>query len=367
MTLYGQNKLLSATQEYYDGSNWQNSYGYNYEYDTNNNLTIETGLTWSFIDSKWEYSDKITYTYNANNRVILELEQDWNSGTNQFDDSYRSTYTYNGSGDITELLDQIWDNGAWENEYRTTITYNAGMIDVAYFYEWDGTQWEAIDRSTLTYNGNNRVEKIDIDDWDGATWVIGDRDLYTYDMNNKIASKTFESWDGAAWVEEEKIEYTLVGGNRTMETTTYNSNSYIEEFVYDTNELMSSYAHPFKDKTGLDFIVDDNPYFNKILSQTYDSTSRTVYNYNNLITLATEDFKTTKNIIKVFPNPTSGNITIKTSKASINSVEIYSAIGAKVFFTKDTHFSIDSLNRGVYFLNLLTADGNTITKKIIKN
>ncbi|MDO7174114.1 T9SS type A sorting domain-containing protein [Mariniflexile sp. AS56] len=239
---------------------------------------------------------------------------------------------------------------------------------MAYGYNWDGANWVPSDKSTVIYNTNNKIEKIDIEDWNGSGWVIADRDLYVYDSNNNLVLETYESWDTttSTWNEQEKIEYTVVNGNRTSEKTTYASTTFIENYVYDTSKLMSEFIHPFKDKTGLEYIIEGIPYYNKLLS-TNSSSNRTAYNYNSAITLSQESFKLTETKINIFPNPTQGNLTIESSGSTINAIELYSVLGAKVFSTKDTHFNIDFLNRGVYFLNLHTTEGHTISRKIIKN
>ena len=69
ITLHGQNKLLSSTKENYNGGNWQNSYGTNYEYDSNNNLISETELSWNSFSSVWENTSKTTYIYNEKIRL----------------------------------------------------------------------------------------------------------------------------------------------------------------------------------------------------------------------------------------------------------------------------------------------------------
>ena len=67
ITLQSQTKIESAIDEYYDGSSWVNSEGYNYEYDNNGNVITETSYSW--IGSGWTESYKESFTYNVNNKV----------------------------------------------------------------------------------------------------------------------------------------------------------------------------------------------------------------------------------------------------------------------------------------------------------
>jgi hypothetical protein len=367
ITLQGQNKLLSSIDEFFDGLNWQYSSGANYEYDSNNNLVSETQLFWNSGTSKWENNNKTTYTYNASNKVTHVLYQSWNSITNQFENSYQTINTY-VMGLITESLDQTWENEVWKNENMNIFAYNSGLISGALTLDYDEVEgWVLIDKSTPTYNINNRFEIILIDDWDGSNWITGDRILFTYDENNRVKVNTYENWNGANWVEEEKTEYTIdSNGNREKEVNTYDGDTYEENYMYDKSLLMSSFAHPFKEKTGLDYIVEDNPYHNKLLSMTSNNNYRTTYNYISSIVLGVEDFNILDSGIKLYPNPTAGNITIANLKANIKSIDIYNTLGSRVFSTQNTNFNIDFLKSGVYFLNMTINDGVVYTRKIVK-
>lgn len=139
ITAHGQNKLLSSIQEYYDGSSWVNSQGYNYEYDSNNNLIAETDLEWNSTSGFWESNDKTTYTYNASNKVTQEIFQNRNALTNQLENSYKDIYTYT-NGKITEITGYNWNNSNWVNDYKSQITYNSNNLpEIGIDYSWDGT------------------------------------------------------------------------------------------------------------------------------------------------------------------------------------------------------------------------------------
>lgn len=86
--------------------------------------------------------------------------------------------------------------------------------------------------------------------------------------------------------------------------------------------------------------------------------------------LSTENFSSISNI-KVYPNPTTINsITISIpADLTINSVVLYSVIGAKIYEAKkpvitNNKIKIQNLNNGMYLLKI-NDDKNSITKKII--
>jgi hypothetical protein len=74
------------------------------------------------------------------------------------------------------------------------------------------------------------------------------------------------------------------------------------------------------------------------------------------------------NIYNIYPNPTSNTINIDIDNSSdITSIEIYNAIGQRIYHTNNFKNQIDisEFQSGVYFLSIETLRGRT-TKQIIK-
>ena len=100
---------------------------------------------------------------------------------------------------------------------------------------------------------------------------------------------------------------------------------------------MSSFTHPFKDKTGIDYFFEGFPYVNKVLREnnfTYVNGSfvndfRATYNYANSITLSTENFEINYKKVKIFPNPSKEYIQVS-GLTETENYEVYSILGAKV-------------------------------------
>lgn len=88
----------------------------------------------------------------------------------------------------------------------------------------------------------------------------------------------------------------------------------------------------------------------------------------NFSTTGIEETGSILNSLKIFPNPSEKDFTIKAS-AMINSVEVYNVIGELISSESLTGQEIrigDRLDAGVYFLKINT-DKGTITKKVLKN
>ncbi|WP_299314122.1 spondin domain-containing protein [uncultured Aquimarina sp.] len=88
--------------------------------------------------------------------------------------------------------------------------------------------------------------------------------------------------------------------------------------------------------------------------------------------LSLQDLDNTKDAITISPNPSSGNISISSSKAAtIKEIQVYNVLGKKVrgydFRESNTNINLDltNLNSGIYLVRLHTNLGKTETQKII--
>ncbi len=76
-----------------------------------------------------------------------------------------------------------------------------------------------------------------------------------------------------------------------------------------------------------------------------------------------------RNNLQLFPNPTNGNVNIS-SATTIQSIEIYNVLGAKVYAqkinSKRSNVDISTLNSGVYLFRIKNTDGSSVVKKVIK-
>jgi hypothetical protein len=374
--LQGQNKLLSSIDEFYDGASWVNTSGDNYEYDSNNNLISTNSYLYNSSNSKWEIAAKESYVYNANNKITEYIDQTWDSTTNKFINSYKSSYTYT-NGKVTEILDMNWDSGlGWVNSYKGVLTYNDNNLPIsALNYDWVGSQWVLKYRDILTYNVNNRITTLISDNWVNLQWVSDYKSEYIYNSNNKIVSNKNYNWKSSSWLESDRQDYEWdTNGNRIRLTQSQTGYVNKTEYTYDASSLMSSYANPFRDKTGLEYIIEDFPYLNKVLASNdfqYDAATssyvnnyRTTYNYNNSITLGTKKLEIANATITVFPNPSNNYIQVS-GLTETKNYEVYSILGdnvSKGTISGNEKIDIHNLTNGLYFLKF--KEGNTI--KFIK-
>jgi hypothetical protein len=381
ITLQGQNKLLSSIQESYNGSSWQNYSGYNYEYDGNNNLITETYVEW--VNGLWKIKEKVTYTYDANNKVVQELGQEWNATTNALENSYRDKFTYT-NGNFTGQVAEIWENSIWVNEWKIDLTFNGNNLPVSLLsYNWVGANWVADERGKFTYNSNNKLTEELYEESGNSPWVNSSKSLYAYNLNHQMVSSRNATWDdfNNLYKEFYRTDYVLDGaGNRSSETDTdvNNNNKWKDEYTYDSSSLMSNFAHPFKDKNGLDYLTEDFPYVNKILAINrysynvatgdYNLSSKTTYNYNSALTLAVENTEMVNASITLFPNPTTSVINLDFSEAvTIDKIVVVDITGKTVLqqAANTTQVNVEKLAKGLYILEAYSGK-EKFTSKFIK-
>ena len=370
-TFLAQDKLTSSLSEYFYGTDWVSSNKATFTYDNDNNLTEEVEFYWDSSTSKWIKSYASIYVYNNDNRVISETYENYDATGNINEEQYKTINTYNSSGDLSQILNQKSVNSNWVDEGKFVLSYTGNKLSSALGYEWNGANWVFGDdssRITITYNANGKVYISKSDSWDGTNWIDSDRTVYTYDANDRIILEDGQTWNGVNWVTDYKSEYTYdANGNAVIEKDYYLDNNVLiegeeETITFDTSKLMSSYAHPFRDKTGIDFIFSADGIFNKILQRS-SATYRTTYNYDEA-TAGTHDFSLVN--FAIYPNPATSVLHIDNSNFTIKNVEVYNVLGKKIITSNKNQLNIENLVNGVYLLKVQDDKGNMATKRFVK-
>ncbi len=88
-------------------------------------------------------------------------------------------------------------------------------------------------------------------------------------------------------------------------------------------------------------------------------------NVNVTGTLSIEEFTT--NQFSIYPNPTTGLLTVS-SRVAISKIEVFNVLGGRVKKIENSKkIDISNLSAGTYIARITTIDGNTQNQKIIKN
>ena len=73
--------------------------------------------------------------------------------------------------------------------------------------------------------------------------------------------------------------------------------------------------------------------------------------------------------VEIYPNPTSGLITIDLHKNKVDKLEIFDVVGklqySKVKVNNVTKLNLAKLNKGIYFIKLVNKDNSSVYKIIV--
>ena len=135
-------------------------------------------------------------------------------------------------------------------------------------------------------------------------------------------------WDGSVWMPADKTEYAYVNAFIKKEFY-YDNGAFVLEYeeinTFDTWPLMADFAHPFKDKNGVDYLFSTNGIMNKIVSTTF-SDSRTTYNYGES-TAGIPGFNLAN--VQVHPNPATDILNVSIQSGLIFKIDLYNLLGKK--------------------------------------
>lgn len=284
-TFFGQVKLTSSVEEYFNGTSWQNSGRYVYHYNANNNLTSEEYFYWNSVTSVWQLSGKESIAYNSAQKVVSETYEGYDTNTGSIIDGYKTNYIYSVSGEVIESISLELNDGVYVNENKSTFTYTDNKITELTGKSWNGSDWVYVTggdqndpstKSTITYGANGLVSELIYFEWNGNDWIAYGKEVFTYNANNKIEVLFDQDWNGTAYETDYKEEYSYdANGNLILEKDfSYNDGSYVVDdemsYTFDTTQLMSSFTHPFKDRLGFEALTgDDNRYVNKLANRIF--------------------------------------------------------------------------------------------------
>ena len=191
----------------------------------------------------------------------------------------------------------------------------------------DNTQWFA----TMSVAPNGRIDAVWLDTRDGP-----------FGSDYSALYYSFSTDEGNTWSVNEKL-----------------SPSFDPHVGYPDQFKMGDYFDMISDSTGAHLAW----------ANTLNGEQDVYYSYiTPPNTVGIHEFSPEK-LFSVFPNPTKG-VFIITGPAQQAEIEIYNAIGEKVFSVSSsqikTEIDLSSKAPGIYFLKIVAEDGSVVVKKLIK-
>ena len=354
-------KYTTLLVETWANSNWKNSMRMINTFDSNGNLTKEVSDSWNLTSSVWENSLVTNHTLNSNSTVNFSITQSWDKDMGMWVNLYKMIYTYDASKNVLTQKTQMDMGAGWADFTMTTNTYNANgqlikslgqamdlltmqMKDAnqtTYSYNADGTEnqsvsqewnstsaaWKNSMRSTNTYNASKKLTLVLTEDFTADVWVNDTKSILSYNTNGLVSEALYQDWDAtaAAWVDTDKDIFT------------YNANGSVNQM------------------TVMEWKKDQSKWENQ---------SRLTYTYPiaTFVDPAIADLDQ----LLVFPNPFNNVITIENTTLKEFNLQIYNANGQLVKSIENEHpfstINLASLNKGVYFLKVVSPESQKVLK-----
>jgi hypothetical protein len=367
-------RLTKRIYQIYNNGTWENSKQYYYEYDEHGNETIylyyfwqagwipSSGTkhiyiyennkivedllqNWDQMNSMWVNFYKGIYTYDINGYQTERVSQYWDSNMGIWISAYKDNYMVGASGIVNEMISQTWDvvNSTWVNNYKHTNIlwhqwngefYTSDLQNKTILI-WNNGIWENHERIDCTWDANGSCAETHQQYFNG-NWTNSVRQTITFDDHGNFILYTYEMWFNNAWMIDSGAQYLLTyDGNDLVERIAQDWDHFNDEWVNWSKEEYSDFFHTQG--------IGEKP-----LAQ---------------------------NKVHLYPNPTSGIISLKqdTPEAGNFSIMITN-INGQVVYNSPFHTSAEEVveidlsgcAKGFYFVKLQLERETRVGKLILQ-
>ena len=343
------NNCSSVLTQNWKNNDWENTSKSMYQYDAKNNCS--SVLTQSWKNNDWENTSLGEYEYDGNNNQTKSVASRWTSGS--WNPSNRILLIYNANDKLIETTTQLWNN-EWKNISNFTRIYdkNGNKLEETN-YTWKDTNWEAINIYTYTYDSNNNIlteilEKYNT--YDGM-WYKNYRHIYTYDEYNNELTYISQGWYGE-WRDD--ILYTWEYDEHSNAAS-----GFVQQWKYNvgwTNYYTNSFTVLYNN-------MQSNVSAGGMQAHKFEASYKKI----EKVGIASAVLN---NQLRVYPNPTRGQLTIENldMRYPTSDIRLFDIVGKEIFVgqsdigNRTTLLDISHLSSGLYFLKI---DNKTV--KLIKN
>ena len=224
---------------------------------------------------------------------------------------------------------QWWSNNSWETPlllYTYTYDFNNNLLTKLQ-QSRDNNSRVNIRLYTYTYDSNNnRLTELD-QIWENNSWINDKQYLMTYDENGNNISVERLIWINENW------QLSSVGGSTQVSLHLY------------YNKMQSVFEDWGCDKITASYIK-----------------------MSDIIAVIEPVATPELSAVSIYPNPTTGELRIKSDELRVENVELFDMTGEKNFnsqFSILNSLDISHLPAGMYFVKI-TTDKGVVTKKIVK-
>jgi hypothetical protein len=295
-------RIKTRLDRYWNGSLYQNKYLWTYIYDRyTNQFLVALTLQAAACCNNWVDVEQDLYYYDSNNKLSEDVFSLWHSDTG-FQLNSKKAYAYNSSNQLKKL---------------TYYTYNYQVND-----------WQSVQRSVYHYNENGNNDRELIQGGEDSGWAKQGKVKRFYDDDNKLTTENYFYWQDSNWVKNGVVNYN------------YNNQGSLKVVTW-----------------------------RNILNGEVNLGTRTRYFYHSgverLVNGASEAISpvSAASSVIVYPNPSTGNFTVKFDNKPITNLEVYNSIGEKILEQRSGEVDLNNRSKGVYFIRVY--DGQKIYQEKI--
>lgn len=306
----------------------------NYQYTAENQTLKEEIKTFDTLSGNWANHRVVSFEYNEAQLLAAKTTAIWNEdGT--LTDTLRSLLEYNEDQQVVTDVLQRFVAGAWQNHRKAEIIYNeAGNTSQLYEYVWKPAEgeWEYVYFWRLSYNAQGLLEQTLQQYWfaDFNEWLEFQRTTYQYNDQGQRAEVLQEVYDHflQQWI---KI---------ARDTYAYDENGNRINYTYQIwNEDNGSWQNFYKFDNWWSYFEPASIFHSEKISLT------------------------------VFPNPSSGAVTVSIGEPFTQGfATIFNSGGVAVknsaLYHQSTTLDFSSLPKGTYIVRL-EIDGEITSRKVI--
>ena len=330
-------------------------------FDTAQNVTEDNYNTWNASTDSWENYFIRFYEYDSANNPIRMYTQWWSNYSDAYKKGQKTEYAYDN-----DLLMQItrYDgdtiNDVWIEDSKTEYSYNSFGNQTQYIYYEMESSWQPHGKAEYSYDNSQNQTSETVFTWDenNSEWYPNYQYERSFDASGNRIEMIYSRWDPNtdSWVNNKKwareYDNTLTYSDLILPTSIFYPliNAYGAEEEVFNHQLVSRNEYEWNNTDG---VWDET-----ILEHFYYSEQAL-----NIANAANKAFR-------VYPNPVSSNLYIE-SDADISEIRILDASGRYVrseYATgnKET-YNLSGLQEGMYIVRLLLSNGETETRRIIKD
>ena len=385
-------KHTGTTDFIYSSGMWNKNTLSSFSWDAKGNVINYLIQSWVSNLNAWRNESQFVNTFNAAGDQISSLSQQWNIASSAWISYAGHKYQkiFNTSNEIIDEVDQSLNSSTqtWENKYHYITTYGSnGFRDTTITQVWNFNSWQNFGKETFTYDKNNYLTEILYQAWDSAAGIWSNpsrRYVNTYDADGNLLTKADYVWNSSTSTWDPSMNrytYTYIDNHHTTSELIeiwdtvakkyYISSSIIQS--YDINGNNTSYeSSGGRDTYGYD-ANNNKTYF---LNENYNPANHTftpirrTYYYYQAFTINSLNETKNESDVSLYPNPTSGNITVHNAQENIQHVRVRNILGENILELikpNASEFSLDlsKYPAGIYVVTFATLT-SVIMKKIIR-